>query len=104
MSSTFRGPLKSAFLRNTFGFNAEEISDPLGVDGHFGVYRVVSTKCHTPNESHFGIVEMFGYDKMGENSSNQISLLTGVSHIPGRRDRAIDSYFDSLTNVYLRSL
>lgn len=90
MSSTFRGP-----LQNASRFNAAEISDPLGI----GAYRLsVSTKCHTPNESHFGVVEMFGYDKIGENSApNPIPLLTGVSYIRGLRDRAIDSYSDSLT-------
>lgn len=49
-------------------------------------------------ENRVGVVEMFGYNKIGENSApNQIPMITGVSYIPGLMDRAIGNYFDNLT-------
>lgn len=45
------------------------------------------------------IVEMFGYNKIGENSApNQIPMMTGESYIPGMMDRAIGNYFDNISN------
>ncbi|OQR77236.1 hypothetical protein BIW11_00469 [Tropilaelaps mercedesae] len=49
-------------------------------------------------EDRYTFVEMFGYNKIGENSApNQIPMMTGVSYNPGLMDRAIGNYFDGLT-------
>ncbi|XP_028967379.1 uncharacterized protein LOC100902736 [Galendromus occidentalis] len=45
------------------------------------------------------IIEMFGYNKIGENSApNQIPMMTGESYIPGMMDRAIGHYFDNISS------